>query len=135
MLGKRCLHAGIIREAQSLDALYSTIWDCSPDIGVVAAYVGRVKGPGKALRLEIVNETLAADELKSIVEAVAEKYENIRGIILYTHVGLRREGQPIVYILVAAVDRSTAINALRELVDAYKSTKFIKHVEVEAERG
>ncbi len=132
---QKCIHVGIVDTPQSLDALYAKLWDCSPDTGTVTAYVGRVKGPGRRLELRVVDEKLAVEELRGIAESVAQHYPGLRGVLLYTHRGLLPPGHPVVYILVAAVDRRTAINALAELVDAYKATRFIMHRDVVETRG
>ncbi len=132
---EKCIHVGIVDAPQSLDALYAKLWDCSPDTGTVAAYVGRVKGPGRRLELSIVDEKLAVEELRGIVESVAQRHPGLRGALLYTHRGILPPGHPVVYILVAAVDRRTAIEALAELVDAYKATRFIIHRDIVEARG
>lgn len=129
---QRCIEARLLepRESIEVDEITRKLWNCGVDVGAVLVYIGRVKGMDVKLVLEAPDAGEALRELEAILEGVVKRYEKLRGALLYTYVGERLPGEPVAYIAVAAVDRYTALKALEELVNAYKSTRSITHREV-----
>ncbi len=126
----RCIHAGLLKEKRlSLDELLEKLWSCAPDTGAVVIYIGRVKGPNRTLILQADDPKAAEEELHRIAEEAANK-PSIHGAAVYTRLGRLKPGEPVAYIAVAAENRRAAIQTLLELVNAYKATKHIKHIDI-----
>ena len=127
----KCIHVDILEPSHAIrvDDIIGQLWHCSSDIGAVVAYVGRVKGENVELVLDVIDEEKALHELREAVETLVEKYPGLRGATLYTYRGVRKPGEPVAYIAAAAVDRRTAVEALAELVDRYKATRYLRHEE------
>jgi molybdopterin synthase catalytic subunit len=104
--------------AEVLDAV------SDPSAGGVNLFVGRVRdhdhGHG-VVGLEYSSHPTALDELRRVVETIAEKYD-VEAVAAVHRVGKLALGDIAVVVAAAAAHRGEAYNASRALIDDLKAT-------------
>ena len=122
------------RETIDLNQIASKFKNLSKEAGALVIYLGFVKGivEGKKVRKLTyqIHEEYTRKKLREIVEDIASKYSELKGIGIYHRKGELEPGEDVVYIITTAISRDTAFKAAEEAIDTVKHETGIWKLEI-----